>query len=106
MIPGQEVEIGGTKYTLPPLNIASLRKHKDFLSRSAEFASGASLPGVDDVLKMTEIIRDSFARNYPDTSFASLEDHIDIAKLSECFLAIMRVNGTGPATGEKKPGSQ
>jgi hypothetical protein len=105
MIPGKEVEIGGTRYTLPPLNIASLRKHREFMSQARQLADGSVEAGVEEVLKMTDIICDSFKRNYPEVNFAEIEEHLDIEKLTECFTAVMRVNGSGPAMGESKPAS-
>lgn len=105
MIPGKEVEIGGKKYTLPPLNIASLRKHREFMSQAKHLADGSVEVGVEDVLKMTDIICDSFKRNYPEVNFAEIEEDLGIDKLIECFSAIMSVNGSGPALGEKKPGN-
>jgi len=105
MIPGREVEIGGEKYTLPPLNIASLRKHREFMNRARHLADGSVEAGVDEVLEMTEIVKESLKRNHPEANFAQIEEHLEIDKLTECFSAIMRVNGSGPALGEKKPAS-
>lgn len=105
MIPGKEVEIGGKKYTLPPLNIASLRKHREFMDRSKQLADGTTEPGMVDLLEMTDMVRDSLMRNHPDANFAEIEEHLDIVKLNECFLAVVRINGSGPALGEKKPGN-
>lgn len=105
MIPGKEVEIGGKKYTLPPLNIASLRKHMDFMKRAKHLADGSIEAGVEEVMEMTEIVKESLKRNHPEADFADIEEHLEIDKLTECFSAIMRVNGSGPALGEKKPGN-
>jgi len=105
MIPGREVEIGGKKYTLPPLNIASLRKHREFMDKSKQLADGTIEPGVGEIFEMTDMVRDSLMRNYPEVNFAEIEEELDIAKVTECFLAVMKINGSGPALGEKKPGN-
>lgn len=106
MIPGKEVEIGGTKYTLPPLNIPSLRKHEEFLNKGPSFGAGKLIPTATDILEMTEIVRESFMRNYAEVDFATVvEPNLDVPKVSECFGAIMTANAAGPATGESKPAS-
>ena len=106
MIPGKEVEIGGTKYTLPPLNIPSLRKHEALLNKGAAFAAGGLIPSATDILEMTQIVEESFKRNYPAVNFAEkIEEHLDIEKVTECFTAIMVAGSAGPRTGESKPAS-
>lgn len=105
MIPGKEVEIGGNKYVLPPLNIASLRKHREFMTRVRQIADGSIEAGPEDLLEMAEVVRDSLLRNHPDVDFELIEEHLDFAKVTECVTAIMRVNSSGPAMGEKKPGN-
>lgn len=107
MIPGKEVEIGGKKYTLPPLNIPSLRLHKAFLDRAkAEFVANPDLIKFEDVAEMTDIVRESFTRNYPEVNFAeTIEPQLDMVKVSELFGMVMGANGAGPALGEKRPGN-
>jgi len=106
MIPGKEVEIGGVKYTFPPLNIPSLRKHKDFLDKGPSFSTGEKVPNATDILEMTELVHESFARNYPEINFAEkIEEHLDVLKVSECFTAVVAAGNAGPPPGEKKPAS-
>jgi hypothetical protein len=106
MIPGKEVEIGGTKYTLPPLNIPSLRKHETFLNKGPSFGKGGLIPTATDILEMAEIVRESFIRNYAEVDFEKVvEPHLDVPRVSECFTAVMTANAAGPATGESKPAS-
>lgn len=105
MVPGVEVTIGDTKYTLPPINLAMRRAHKEFLSDAVKFAEGAVAPTNDDVLRMGEVIEASLKRNYPDIPFAKFEPDLDDEKLLECFIAILTAGRAGPQTGEpKQPG--
>lgn len=106
MIPGKEVEIGPTKYTLPPINLALRRAHKDFLARAVKIFDGSTKPTNEDVLEVGEIVAAAFKRNYPDVDFAAIEADMDDEKLLECFMAIMAAGRAGPPAGETKPGSR
>lgn len=104
-VPGKEVDIGGTKYIFPPVNLAMRRKHEEFLARAVELFDGRTAPTNKDVLEMGKIVAGAFQRNYPDVDFAALEADISDDKLLECFLAVMAAGRAGPQLGEAKPGS-
>jgi hypothetical protein len=89
MIPGKEVEIGGTRYTLPPLNVASLRKHKDLLNKVAAYGGGKAVPEVLDAVGMADVVFESLVRNYPQAERDRLEENMDTAKLVEAFVAVI-----------------
>lgn len=105
LVPGKEVEIAGTKYTLPPVNIALRRLHKDFLARAVKFSDGGIVPSNDDILEMSQIVAGAMKRNYPELDFGTLEQYLDDEKLLECFIAVMAAGRAGPQLGETKPGS-
>lgn len=101
MIEGKKIMLGGEEYTLPPLNIATLKKHKPFFD---------SLRDVDrtdpsfDV--MADIVFCSLKRNYPDMTQDRLDELLDINNITEAFQAVMTVAGFEKTVGEPMPGSQ
>lgn len=106
-IPGKEVEIGGTKYILPPINIRMRREFQDFLGKAAGFADGSVTPTNADVLEMGKIVIGALKRNYKDElDLVALEDGLDDVKLLECFVAVMAAGQAGPRPGEGTPGSR
>jgi hypothetical protein len=88
MIPGKEVEIGGTTYTLPPINVKSARKHKEFLSNLATDGCGR-LPRISAVEEMVDIVFESLIRNYPAANWAQIEAAMDCAKLVEVSAVVI-----------------
>lgn len=106
MIPGVEVQIGDTKYTLPPINIALRRAHKEFLARALKFYDGSAMPTNEDVLEIAQIVSGALKRNYPEIDFGEIEAHLEDGKLLECFVAVMTAGLAGPKPGEARPGSR
>jgi hypothetical protein len=87
MIPGIEIELGGRKLMVPPINLASL----EFLhERLSAFKGGVSIEAVNTVLDATHA---ALKRNYPDIERSFLAEHLDVANMHEVMQAVMDVAG-------------
>lgn len=99
MIAGQKVSLGGTEYTVPPLNIAALKKHSESFDKitRGEFTQSQ----LQDV--MVDVIYLSLKRNYPDMTIEKVEDIIDLGNIQATFNAVMATSGF--SQGEARPGN-
>ncbi len=87
MIKGTEVELGGTVYIVPPLNLAALERFQD---RLESYAGGIDRESVKFVV---EVAHASIKRNYPDMTVDQLKELIDLGNIQEVFGAVMNVSG-------------
>lgn len=87
MIKGNEVELGGQIYVIPPLNLAALERFQDKL----EAYSG----GIDreSVAFVVEVVHTAMKRNYPDITVDELKELIDLGNIQSVFAAVMNVSG-------------
>ena len=87
MIKGKEIELGGTVYVVPPLNLAAVEFFQDRLSN---FTGGADLQSVTLV---AEVTLSALKRNYPDMTLEKVKELIDLGNMVEVFQAVMQVSG-------------
>ena len=99
MINGKTISLSGEDFVLPPLNIATLKKHQVF------FDSLRDGQGQTNFAVMSEIILGSIQRNYPDMTQARLDELLDIGNIASAFQAVMSVSGFEAASGEAPPGN-
>lgn len=90
MIAGQQVNIGGTEYTVPPLNLRLFFEHKDNINVLTH-------PGAHDIVEYTNaaiaVLHDCLKRNYPDVSRDSLLDGVEYPDLPRLVGVIFGQSG-------------
>ena len=102
MIPGIEVNLGGTPYTIPPLTIgqltngglALLQEHDQLVEARKIWESYTSC---------TKLIAMAMRRNSPDMTEAQIYDLIDMRNINDAFLAV--IGATGLTMGEMQAGA-
>jgi hypothetical protein len=88
MYAGKEINIGGEKYTLPPISMGQLRnglkdkfKAHDEAVKSGDYWEFMTLRG--------EIIFSAFQRNYPNFDEKTFYDWLDIGNIGDSWLYVM-----------------
>jgi hypothetical protein len=96
---GRVVTLGGTDYTVPPLNVGALKALAPQLEATANLTGMPTLTQWDDVL---DVFLAAFRRNYPDMTREQLEELVDMGN----FLTLSNVvfGGSGLLKGEERPG--
>lgn len=97
MIKGTDIELGGTVYTVPPLNLASLERFQD---RLATYNGGIDKESVAFVV---EVAHAAIKRNYPQMTIDELKENIDLGNIRDIFGAVMNISGLmarGDGSGE------
>lgn len=101
MIKGTEVDLGGTTYIVPPLNLAALERFQD---RLENYTGGLDRESVSFVV---EVAYAAIKRNYPDMTIDQLKELIDLGNIQQVFEAVMNVSGlvarSAPAGEEVAP---
>lgn len=87
MIKGTIVNLGGTDYEVPPLNLAALERFQDKLSR---YTGGIDPESVKFVV---EVAHAAIKRNYPEMTVDELKELIDLGNIREIFGAVMNISG-------------
>lgn len=100
MIEGMPIEIGGKKYTLPPLGLAGLKK-------TAEMRKTFGDPNESEQLDATiTIIHAALIRNYPDLTLEQVMEDIhahEVTELTGVLPALFQKSGL--KSGESRKGS-
>jgi hypothetical protein len=89
MIPGIEIELGGEKFTVPPLNFRALREHMDTI---AGMTTGLPLSS-EQLDKSVALILTAIRRNYPELTRDALEERLDMANIKIVLPAILGASG-------------
>lgn len=98
MIPGTVIELGGRKYVLPPMNVATMELHKEFFKRAAK---GVDPEGAfDDLATIADMVHRSLKRNYPEVTLAEVQEHVDLANMHELMESVVKTSGLTRSTGE------
>lgn len=87
MLPGIEVDLGGTIYVVPPLSLASLETLEE---RLTSFTGGMDAASVRTVIDATHA---ALKRNYPHLTRDEVAEKIDLANMAEVMEAVMDVAG-------------
>jgi hypothetical protein len=87
MIPGIEVDLGGTVYVVPPLSLASL---ESLQSRLANYKGGIEPEQIATVLDAAYL---AIKRNYPAITREALADVIDVGNMMEVMQAVADAGG-------------
>lgn len=98
LIEGTIVSIGGTDYTVPPLNFSRAKKVLPLLL--AMNASGDAL----DEAKLdagTQLVHLALTRNYPELTIEQVEDMLDMRNFPLIVAAVMGASGI--EKGEARP---
>ncbi|HZF19508.1 MAG TPA: hypothetical protein VE008_07355 [Burkholderiales bacterium] len=101
------LKIGGKEYSAKRVNLATLKKHKEFLKRGAAMAASGKidLPGeIDGLFEMTAIVHACIARANPGVSLEEIEEGLNQDELVGAFNAVMTGSGFA-SSGEPKPES-
>lgn len=91
MIEGKTLNLGGTEYIVPPLNLGHIRRLQKDIERINQLdARSLDNDAVDTMLK---IIHTGLSRNYPDMTMEQLEELIDLGNMREVTQAVLGVSG-------------
>lgn len=91
LIPGVIIEMGGTDYTVPPLNFAAVKKVAAKLPSLKDMKGG--LPDNEQIDTMVEIIHLAMKRNYPEITADELIELLDMGNVMRVIEAIMSGSG-------------
>jgi len=84
---GTEVELGGRKFTVPPLTLGAL---EEFQRRIAVFETMAP---ADQATLVLDLSHRALKRNYPELTREELAELLDMNNMFDIFLALMSVTG-------------
>lgn len=93
MIPGIDLKLNGTVYVLPPLNLASVRRHREVLAKMQ-----ASL--APDIEIVGDLVFEPLRRNYPEIDKSIIEDGLDYGNVFDAFVGLMNLSELVKKTGE------
>lgn len=102
MIDGMPIEIGGKKYTLPPLGLAGLKK------TAALRSTYGSLSEEEQLDALLEMVHAALVRNYPDLTLDEVKDRIhayEVTNLQGVLPALFEKSGLRKR-GEAQKGSR
>ena len=93
LIPGVELELGGEKRILAPLNAAAIKQHRDKIGQ-------VFVGQVPDVELVSLLAYCSLKRNYPDVTQDQVDDWIDYGNLIAVWEAVMNISGLAVEPGK------
>jgi len=91
-VPGVELELGGEKRVVAPLNAAAVKQHR----KQLETLFSGAVPDLELVARLLHL---SLLRNYPDMKLDQVEDWVDFGNVVEIFETLMNVSGMVTAVG-------
>lgn len=101
MIPGIAMNLGGTDYTVPPLNLRLYFAHEKEVQTLQE---PAKVSPSDYVRAAIVVLLAVLQRNYPEMTQERLEDALDYPKLPQVIAAIFGQSGfTRPLAATATP---
>jgi len=99
---GQEQELGGTTYVVPPLALGALR---ELLPRIKQITTLDGIPGVEEIDTIIDVAAAAIQRNYPAMTREELLTLIDVGNMRPLFKAIMALSGLESASGNSGAGA-
>jgi hypothetical protein len=101
------LKIGDKEYPAKRVNLATLKRHKEFLKRSSATAASGKADledSVDGLFEMTAIVHACIQRAKPEVTLEEIEEALDSETLVAAFAQVMTGSGFSPS-GEHKPAS-
>ena len=91
MIEGKPINLGGTEYVVPPLNLGQIRR----LQKEIESIGKLDAATMNDrtVGTMLKVIHAGVSRNYPEMTLEQLEEIIDLGNIRTVTEAVLGVSG-------------
>ena len=96
LIPGTVIELGGVKYTVPPLSLGQLRNGGglDLLKKHDQLVANSE--GYEAFLVRGQTILLALQRNYPELSEDTLFEFLDLRNTTPFWQAILGLSGLTP----------
>jgi hypothetical protein len=92
-VPGTEMELGGEKRVLAPLNAAAVKQYRDQIK--AIFVG--QLP---DIELVSTLACASLQRNYPELTPAQVDELIDYGNLFDVWETLLNLSGLAVSAGK------
>jgi len=102
LLRGVSVELGGTDYTVPPLNFRQLRELEQELSALGSVTTNSLSIAAADVANVVKVAHAALSRNYPELTLAQVEELVDLGNAKDLMMAVAGVSGLKREDG--KPG--
>jgi hypothetical protein len=94
LLRGASIELGGTTYTVPPLNFRQLRDlEQDLLALGSVTAPGNLSISAVDVGRIVKVVHAALSRNYPDITIEEVEELVDLGNAKSLMAAVAGVSG-------------
>lgn len=87
MIKGILLDLGGTRYEVPPLALGDLERLQD---RLGAYQGGLDAASVGTVL---DVAHAALRRNYPELTRERIGELVDLGNMADVFEAVMDVSG-------------
>ena len=97
---GTKIQLGEREYLLAPMNIKTMKAHKDVISCMTK-------PGFDvmDYLdSFTALVHAAIQRTVPEITLDDIEEHVDIGNIPALTEALFLASGFVASAGEMAPG--
>lgn len=91
MIPGANISLGGTEYTVPPINLRIDFAFKDQIAKVCR--PEGELPFAEYVEAASAILFALFQRNYPDMTRDAFNELIDLPILRPIMNGMLSISG-------------
>lgn len=86
-IKGTEIELGGTTYVVPPLNLAQV----EYFQERLQGYTGGLDP--ESIKLAGEVVFAALSRNYPDITIEQVKEVLDLGNMHDVFSAVLNVSG-------------
>jgi hypothetical protein len=100
--PGTPIELGGVRWILPPMNVATLQFHAEFFKGVAD-GSLAGSSAFTALPVLADVIYRCLKRNYPDVTSEEIAEHVDLGNMDALFQAVVKTSGLTTDAGESLP---
>lgn len=97
---GVAVTLGGRVYTLPPCNLATLRRHAKAIDQFSRLSAG-DIFGEAEVDVVLNITFEALRRNYPDITPEFVAEHVAVDTMMFFFQAAMDASGLMRKAGQE-----
>jgi hypothetical protein len=90
MIDGVQINIGGTDYTVPPLNLKAVKKFSKNFHLLSDLGNNIN---AEMMTFIADIIHTALIRNYPDITLDQVEEMVDIKTVGDILEAVLSSSG-------------
>lgn len=91
-VPGQEIELGGEKRILAPLNVAAVKQYREQIKK----VFVGTLP---DIELVSTLAHASLKRNYPEVTPEQVDNWVDYGNLFEIWESLLNLSGLAVSAG-------